>query len=144
MHFSLLPNDKARLLIAIMRHFRGDGSFISLEGTLSSFQAGALDNSIATETAELKRNTVSPVLDFVVAPLSAHNVEVVSRAVLKKDLLSEGDGVIHVQIASAGRLVFGAYDNFHPDCVFVAGIDAPRLTVMKEENLLTAFVQRDA
>jgi hypothetical protein len=144
MHFSLVPNNKPRLLVAIMQHFQGDGSFISLEGTLSSFQAPVLENAVMTETAELKRNTLSPVLDFVVAPLSAHNVDMVSRAVVDNDLLSEGGGIIHVQIASGGRLVFGAYDNFHPDCVFVDGISAARLTTMKEEKLFTAFVQRDA
>jgi hypothetical protein len=144
MHFSLTPNNKSGLLVAIMQHFQGDGSFISLEGTLSSFQAPVLENAVTTETAELKRNTLSPVLDFVVAPLSAQNVDVVSRAVVKKDLLSDGGGIIHVQIASDGRLVFGAYDNFHPDCVFVDGISASGLTAMKEEKLLTEFIQRDA
>jgi hypothetical protein len=80
MHFSLIPNNKPRLLVAIMHHFQGDGSFISLEGTLSSFQGPVLENAVTTETAELKRNTLSPMLDFVVAPLSAHNVDMVARA----------------------------------------------------------------
>jgi hypothetical protein len=40
--------------------------------------------------------------------------------------------------------VFGAYDNFHPDCVIVDGISASGLTAMKEEKLLTEFIQRDA
>ena len=29
------------------------------------------------------------------------------------------DGIIHVQIEKGGQLVFGAYDNFHADCVTV-------------------------
>jgi hypothetical protein len=30
-------------------------------------------------------------------------------------------GIIHVQIEANGQLVFGAYDNFHPETVLVYG-----------------------
>ena len=26
--------------------------------------------------------------------------------------------IIHIQIEKSGRLEFGAYDNFHPECIF--------------------------
>ena len=144
MHYSLTTATPARLLAAIMQRFLGDDSLISLEGALAGSRVARLEGCGTGETAELRRNTLAPPLDFLVAPLSGRNAALINRAVAEEDLVSETGGLIHVQIASGGELVFGAYDNFHPNCVFVEGISASELATMKDDNLLSAFNARDA
>jgi hypothetical protein len=57
----------------------------------------------------------------------------------KVDHLAE-DGIIHTQIEKDGRLAFGAYDNFHADCVWV-GDAVPRslLERLKESGVVRSF-----
>lgn len=75
-------------------------------------KASAVDEG---ETS-LRRQTSTPELDFLILPLSVATEHWIWDAVSKVDHLAD-DGVIHTQIEKAGRLAFGAYDNFHSDCV---------------------------
>jgi hypothetical protein len=48
--------------------------------------------------------------------------------------------VTHVQIERHGSLVFAAYDNFHPDCVWVVGrINEQILEDLREAGILSAY-----
>ena len=131
--------DKPGLLIRFMRAFQGDTSYIALEGHLSSYDLTALEYASLHETASLKRQTISPILDFVVAPLTSQNIEVISKAVQRKDGISKHSGLIHVQISKDDKLVFGGYDNFDRDCVFVDGLSEELLTALKQKNMIRGF-----
>jgi len=55
------------------------------------------------------------VLDVAILPVTAATSDFISQKILPEVCLQQQ--VIHVQIASEGRLVLGAFDNFHHDCV---------------------------
>jgi len=57
---------------------------------------------------------------FVVVPLTSENIVAIWKTVTDKEHLAYPSNIIHTQIAINGRLVFGAYDNFHRDCVFAS------------------------
>src|SRR5262249_45923132 len=65
-------------------------------------------------TAALKRNTTWPKQGFIVVPLEPYSgkkiITALGGAVPK--------AVLHVQIEKGGALQFGAYDRFHPECIF--------------------------
>jgi hypothetical protein len=131
----LRARDKPSLLVALMRALAGN-AHVSFEGDLSHCQLMALPGASTEETEVLKRNTLVPRRDFVVLPLEAHTL----RPILE-EILPEGRAVRdveHVQIEKEGRLAFGAYDKFHPECIF-AGPGVPRILL---EELLAKTVFR--
>jgi hypothetical protein len=72
-------------------------------------------------------------------PLTPETRSAIWKAVSKVDHLAD-DGIIHTQIEKDGRLAFGAYDNFHPDCVW-AGPAVPRslLQGLAERGIIRSF-----
>jgi len=110
---------------------------ISLEGHLSSCQFENLSAVSHVETAILKRNTLVPKLDFVVAMLSPEMVEPVFDQVMKAGLT---DNIIHVQIERNGALELGAYDNFHPECVVTgSGVSTALLDELKDKKIIREY-----
>lgn len=105
--------DKARLLLAIMEELEGD-AHISFEGDLRALGLTGYPGISEQPTAVLKRNTTWPKQDFVVIPLES--------SASKKIMTALGGTVprvlLHIQIEKNGVLEFGAYDNFHPECIF--------------------------
>lgn len=103
----------APFLRRILRELAGNAR-LSLEGTLGDapFAAEAI---LGREPVDvLKRNTTTPVLDFLVLRLPPELVDgifsQISRIGLRED-------IVHVQVEKGGRLELTAYDNFHPECV---------------------------
>lgn len=110
------PRDKPGLLIAIIRELAGAGE-ISFEGWIGESRLPQIPGASFEETDALRRSTIVPKLDFAVLPLNADIVAAISRIVSEKGRLTDPTGIIHVQIALNGRLIFGGYDNFHRECV---------------------------
>ena len=54
------------------------------------------------------------------------------------------DRVLHIQIAKHGRLAFGAYDNFHPECTVVFD-DVPQglLDELRQRGVLRSYIVRN-
>jgi len=105
--------DKARLLLAIMEELEG-AAHISLEGSLRGVRLMSYPGASHQPTAVLKRGTISPEQDFLVIPLGPS---------VGKEIIAALGGaipktVLHIQIEKHGVLEFGAYDNFHPECIF--------------------------
>jgi hypothetical protein len=111
----LVARDKPGLLIAVMRALVG-GAHISFEGDLSRCRGLlTLPGASTEETEDLRRQTLYPVQEFVVLPLEPETVRPILAEVLPEGRVVRD--IIHVQIERAGRLAFGAYDNFHRDCL---------------------------
>ena len=72
-----------------------------------------LPGATTEELGVLKRQTRHPQLDFVVVPLEPDTVAVIFKQVEPGGQIARE--IIHIQIEKAGGLLFGAYDNFHPD-----------------------------
>src|ERR1035437_3911064 len=108
--------NKNRLLLAFMKELAGDAQ-ISFEGDLQALGLLGLPGASTEESNVLKRNTLWPRQDFVVLPLEAQAVGAVIAAI--GGTISHA--IIHIQIEKAGKLEFGAYDNFHPQSMFFGG-----------------------
>jgi len=119
--YGLDTRDRPGLLFAMMRTFASDRSRIAFEGNLATTELYGLEIASYDETDALKRATTAPRLLFVVLPLDLVRVPEIQNAIRSKITFGGSKGIIHVQIESAGELVFGAYDNFHRDSVVVNG-----------------------
>ncbi len=95
-----------------------DSGRISFEGWIKDKKLNLPAPDSESEDEILKRNTVSPNLDFLVYEIDStgkssieHILEVLSP------YFNDEHGVIHVQVEHKGVLHLGAYDNFDPECI---------------------------
>jgi hypothetical protein len=113
---------KGLLLLALMEELEGN-AHVSFEGNLRSLPLLRYPGASSEPSDALKRNTIWPIQDFVVAPLelsSSKKIYAALGGVVPRT-------VIHVQIEKDGVLQFGAYDNFHPECIFFGSAVASQL-----------------
>jgi hypothetical protein len=123
---------KNQLLLAVMKQLAGNAA-ISFEGDLSSLDLLAMPGASADETPALKRNTVSPRQDFVILPLELDTI----RPIIKAMGGTIPKSILHIQIAKADKLEFGAYDQFHLGALFVGeALGGDFLDVMVSEGIL--------
>lgn len=129
---------KAAFLKAMIDYL-SDGAQLSLEGNLSEFRAelGEIPGVGWGETAELRRQTLTPQLDFVVLPLGPETTERILRRIVPR--IGVVRQVVHIQIAQDGALQFAAYDNFALDCVLVG----PAVTDEFLQGLVEQGLARD-
>ena len=109
-------------MLALMDELEGN-AHVSFEGDLRSLPLLSYPGASSEPTDALKRNTVWPKQDFVVAPLelsSSKKIYAALGGVVPKT-------VLHVQIEKNGVLQFGAYDNFHPQCIYFGSAVASQL-----------------
>ena len=66
--------DKPALLLAVMKELVGNSN-ISFEGDLSNLELDKIESSRSDETEVLRRQTASPVLDFIVLPLTEKTLQ---------------------------------------------------------------------
>lgn len=118
----------------MMRALAGDAR-ISFEGDLRRCK-GLYSEPGAShdETDALRRNTAFPVQDFVVLPLEPETTNPIMGHVLPDSRVIHD--VIHIQIEKDGTLQFGAYDNFHDDCI-VCGSAVPADLLDELQSKLT-------
>jgi len=114
--FLINTRDKPGLLIAVIRELAGIAE-ISFEGWLGKSGLSEIPGVSFWETMTLGRTCQHPRFDFLILPLTDETVPAIQRVITKKNALTDSSGIIHVQIAVGDRMVFGAYDNFHRDCV---------------------------
>jgi hypothetical protein len=129
-------HDKPGVLHRLMAELAGD-AHISLEGDLS--QCRFSDDLVISreEVGLLKRHTLAPSQDFVVLRLTSETIVPIYRQVMAAGLKH---AIIHVQIERNGVLEFGAYDNFHPNCVMTGpAIGVEVLEDLKSENAVRDF-----
>lgn len=123
---------KGQLLLALMEELEGN-AHISFEGNLRSLPLLSYPGASSEPTDALKRNTLWPKQDFVVAPLeraSGKKIYAVLGGVVPRT-------VLHVQIEKDGVLQFGAYDNFHPECIFFgSAVTSPLLESLVSNDIL--------
>lgn len=119
-------------------------SYISFEGALANLEFYDWPIASYVETSTLKRQTVSPELNFVVIPLTDQTLSDIWKELSKKDHLAR-EGIIHVQIESDGKLVFGGYDNFHRECtVAYSGVSAAFLDGLKGKGVIRGYQKKNA
>lgn len=133
------PRDKPGLLRAMMRELAGDAQ-ISFEGNLSRCIFPADLDPSADETDALRRQTVEPRQDFVVLPLEPGSVAPILDVVLPHRHRQYLKDIIHIQIERGGELQFGAYDNFHRECIVCySGVDSALLDQLKSSGVIRSW-----
>lgn len=126
-----------RLLDAVTERYC-PGGLVSLEGDLSRCDFSAIRSHRKEETDVLKRQTISPVQDFVVMPLERDTIEIVKRKVFRRVGIRRY--VDHIQMEKAGRLVFAAYDQFVAGCVWIeARFGEDSLRKLVHEGVISRF-----
>lgn len=87
----------------------------SHEGDLHGLRLLSMPGASDEPTEALKRNTLWPKQDFIVLPLEPAMSEAIISAIGR----TVPKAIIHIQIEKGGLIKFGAYDNFHPQCIFI-------------------------
>jgi hypothetical protein len=132
--------DKPGFLRLVMRSLAGQAR-MSFEGDLCRCK-GLFDvpGASTEETAVLKRNTTHPWQEFVVVPLEEDTTAAIFKEVESAGQLMRDQDIIHVQIEKGGLLLFGAYDNFHPDgCVAWEGATEASLNELQTKGILRSY-----
>jgi len=133
----IVSRDKPGLLIAMMRALAGS-AHISFEGDLSRCVFPSELAPRANETPTLKRQTLVPQLGFVVLPLESHTVRPILDVVLPNRRFM--DDIVHIQIEKNGRLEFGSYDNFHPECIVChSGVRTELLNALRDKGVIRSW-----
>lgn len=101
----------------MMRALSGQ-AYIALEGDLSHCDFTSLPHIAEGTVAGVTRASPCTRLDFVILPLETATIRPILEQVLPKARVVHE--IIHIQIVKHGRPVFGAYDNFHPECILCA------------------------
>jgi hypothetical protein len=128
--------DKPGFLHRLMDELAGDAR-ISLEGDLSRCKFSEDLIVSRAETECLKRNTTWPLQDFVVLRLTTETVAAIFKQVMAAGLKR---AILHVQIERNGVRELGAYDHFHPECVFTGpGVRKSLLEELKLKSILRDF-----
>jgi len=135
--YRLVARDKPGLLVAMMKAL-ASGAYISFEGDLSQCRLAEISGASLNERESLKRNTLFPRQEFVVLPLEHDTIGPICEEVLPEGRIAHN--ICHVQIEKNGSLAFGAYDNFHPECIGVSGL-VPRglLEQLQSNGVLRSF-----
>ena len=126
------------LVRALILHL-GAGGHLSLEGDLSQLDESVKAIGRTKEGFKLRHNTISPRQDILVLPLDDKSIPLIEKRVLPNVGLNSR--VIHVQIEKAGKQIFGAYDKFHSECVWVSevvGVDV--LERLVADGVLRSFI----
>ena len=133
----IVARDKPGLLIAMMRALAGS-AHISFEGDLSRCVFPPELDPSAYETPTLKRQTLVPKLGFVVLPLSPDVVQPILDVVLPDRRFM--NDIIHIQIEKSGRLEFGSYDSFHPECIVCfLGVGTDFLDALRDRGVIRSW-----
>ena len=126
---------------AALDHFQPD-CLLSLEGDLSHCDTAHVPGASSEPTDVLRRSTISPKQEFIVLPVTAETRETISREVLPQVGLK--NRVLHVQVASGGRLVLGAYDSFHRECCWVdQSIGPDTISSWKDSGIIGWYEPRE-
>jgi hypothetical protein len=136
---SLQVRDCPGILWAFYREYDGS-ALASFEGDLSELHLNELSGCSFDETNSLKRQTLEPLMDFVVVSIHSQNVNTLKKLFAKQDVLGTNGSIIHTQIEVGGEPLFIACDNFHDDCTVVStSVSEAFLKQLKERGILRGY-----
>jgi hypothetical protein len=130
--------DKRLLLLAMMEELAGD-AHISFEGDFQGLRLLSMPGASQDETAALKQNTRWPKQDYVILALEPSMAKSIIFAIGG----TVPNAIIHIQIEKNGQLQFGAYDNFHPECIFFGmGVKQAVLETLVSQIIMRPYTER--
>jgi hypothetical protein len=121
----------------MMRALAGD-AHVSFEGDLSRCVFPPALGPSGNETRALRRQTLTPRADFVVRPLEEDTIRPTLDVVLPDRRFM--NDIVHIQIEKNGRLEFGSYDNFHPECIVCfLGVSTDLLDKLRDNGVIRSW-----
>ncbi|MBC3807752.1 hypothetical protein H8K52_10385 [Undibacterium seohonense] len=136
---SIQVRDCAGILCALYRQYDG-AAHASFEGDLSEWDLAQLTACTSEETNSLLRQTLDPVMDFLVVPINSENIKALKRIFARPDVLGTNGAIIHTQVEVEGELLFMACDNFHDDCTVISNsVTEAVLKQWKERGILRDY-----
>jgi len=130
--------DKRRLLLAMMEELAGD-AHISFEGDLHGLALLRMPDALDEPTPALRRNTRWPKQDFIIVPLEPSMGNKIIAAIGG----TVPKAIIHIQIEKNGLRQFGAYDNFHPECIyFGSAVKQAVIESLISERIIRPYTER--
>lgn len=131
--------DKPSVLWSFLGHFVGSAA-VSFEGDLKNLALDTFPGATLMPTVALRRQSIDPILDFYILPISEQSIRFLKRSFDRSGIFDSSGALVHTQIAQDEQLVFGAYDNFHRDCVFALPPTPESLLVeLKERGFVRNF-----
>lgn len=115
--YLLKPYRKLPLLERMMGSLAGADAFIAIEGDLADWKLSGVPPVASQPRGALKRHNEPSDDQFMVLPLQQEACVKIFREISR---LGFSKRIMHVQIEKDGALAFGAYDNFHHECVFAS------------------------
>lgn len=133
---AVVVRQKSAFLRRAMELLAGDAT-ISLTGDLSTCSFPDTLVVPRIDPDRQKRSDIVSCFDFVVLWLRPETVEPIFREIMRAGLKRK---VVHIRIVCGRVQEFGAFDNFHPDCVCVGPrFTVPLLEQLCEEGILWSF-----
>ncbi len=135
--FAMHVTQPLQLVSAVLRAFAGTAS-LSLEGDLSQANLQGMGYDWGHPTAVLPRHTSWPIQDFVIIPLTRDAADLLIQRVLPQ--IGLRTRVLHLVMACNEQVVFAAYDQFAPECVWIdASIGEPFLIERLREGSIKDY-----
>jgi hypothetical protein len=136
---SINVKDCQGTLIYLYSQFIGQ-AFTSFEGDLNKLNLLDIPDVIYTESIGLKRQTISPILDFAIIPITTKTIPLLKSKISAPKLFGKHGEIIHVQMAINDKVIFSACDNFHKDCTVVSKIIPDNILIeMKKIGLIREY-----
>jgi hypothetical protein len=130
--------DKRRLLLALMEELAG-GAHVSFEGDLRGLTLSNIPGASGQPTTALRRSTVWPKQDFAIVPLEPS----MERKIIAAIGGTVPAAIIHIQIEKDGQLQFGAYDNFHQECIYFGNaVKEAVIQSLVSQNIMRPYIER--
>ncbi len=131
--YYLDAKDRLKLVQELVVLFSGD-ALLALEGEL-----GVHERELSTVPGSSTDETRAPAhYDFFVLPLTEETAGTIRTRILPR--IGVATSVYHLQIENGGELVFGAYDNFGRDQVWItSGVAERWLVRLRERGILRNY-----
>jgi hypothetical protein len=128
----------------LITHIEGD-AFMSMEGDLSRCSLEEFEGFGAEPIPPLKKITLaaSGRHDFAVISINEANKKRLIESLLPR--IGIRANVWHIEIARNGIKIFGSYDNFHPECVWLdQSLGEEMVKTMLNEKVILGFEAKEA
>lgn len=114
-------------------------SLVSFEGDLTVLRNGHMPGLSEAETACLRRQTVEPQEDFLVAPLTREALPALQAMCRRAGVRNR---ITHIEIEHDGELVFSACDQFDPAGVWLSTrLERTTLDQLRDRGVIASYAR---
>jgi hypothetical protein len=121
----------------MMRHLAGNAQ-MSFEGSQKGWDFPITIKHISEDESPLRPCSAYREFPFVILALEADTIKLILDTILPNNRFM--NDVIQIQIAKNGKIEFGCYDNFHPDCILAySGVSTDFLNRLLSRRIIKSW-----